>query len=293
MNEPEINEDLLSSSGKKLSLSELAATYTEIDKAAYAGAREGNSSVNVLAGAMSYADLPFLKELYKAGIKGYYDGISFHPYSDQAPPENSMVTHSFIRGIEEVHNLQTEEGDSTPEWSDEFGWFVGESEGFVTEAQQAEYIEKAFTITKKFTYIKGAVMYQLRDLEENLKDPEDNFGLLRTNFTARSSFAAFKTAMANWVAATTESATGVTMTGATLNGSVNPEGEETKYYFEYGKTVSYGKTTAEESAGSGASGVKESKAITGLEPSTTYHFRIVATNTTGTAYGKDETFITT
>ena len=128
-----------------------------MDKAAYKGAREGDPSVNVLAGAMSYADLPFLKEQYKAGIKGYYDGISFHPYSDQAPPENSMVTHSFIRGIEEVHNLQVEEGDSTPEWPDEFGWFVGESEGFVTEAQQAEYMEKAFAITKKFTYIKGVM----------------------------------------------------------------------------------------------------------------------------------------
>lgn len=92
--------------------------------------------------------------------------------------------------------------------------------------------------------------------------------------------------------ATTEAATGVTEFEATLNGSVNPAGIETKYYFEYGETMSYGKRTAEASAGSGTISVKESQAITGLTAGTLYHFRIVASNSMKTTYGEDRTFTT-
>ncbi len=91
---------------------------------------------------------------------------------------------------------------------------------------------------------------------------------------------------------TTRSATGATETGATLNGTANPGGLETKYYFEYGTTASYGSKTAEASAGSGTSNLEESKAITGLTGKTTYHFRIVATNSNGTTDGFDQVFQT-
>jgi streptogramin lyase len=93
---------------------------------------------------------------------------------------------------------------------------------------------------------------------------------------------------------TTGSATGVTETEATLNGTVNPEGSETKYAFEYGTTKSYGTKTAEASAGSGTTNVEVSKAVTGLKASTTYYFRIVATNSESEkAYGTEKVFSTT
>ncbi len=69
---------------------------------------------------------------------------------------------------------------------------------------------------------------------------------------------------------------GLSNTGATLNGIVNPEGLETKYYFEYGTTKAYGRKTAEVSVGSGTSNVEESKAITGLRSSTHVHFEVLA-----------------
>lgn len=87
--------------------------------------------------------------------------------------------------------------------------------------------------------------------------------------------------------------TGVGETKATLNGVVNPNGAETKYYFEYGNTTSYGSKTAETSAGSGTSNLEESKTLTGLTPHRTYHYRVVATNSNGTTHGADEVFYTT
>jgi hypothetical protein len=81
---------------------------------------------------------------------------------------------------------------------------------------------------------------------------------------------------------------------ATLNGSVNPNGEQvTGCVFEYGTTVSYGSSApCSPSPGSGESAVAVSAAIAGLSPSTTYHFRIVATNLGGTGLSADEAFTT-
>jgi hypothetical protein len=99
-------------------------------------------------------------------------------------------------------------------------------------------------------------------------------------------------ALSSAPSAVTDAATSVTSTGATLNGTVNPEGQETTYHFEYGKTTSYGTSVPVPSAnaGSGTSNLEESKVITGLEPETNYHFRVVATNGTGTTDGMDHTF---
>jgi DNA-binding beta-propeller fold protein YncE len=94
--------------------------------------------------------------------------------------------------------------------------------------------------------------------------------------------------------ATTEAATAVRATEATLNGGVNPEGSVTSYYFEYGPTTAYGTkipTTAKE-VGWGTSNVVVSQTPTGLEPLTVYHFRLVALNAEGTSYGEDRTFTT-
>lgn len=78
--------------------------------------------------------------------------------------------------------------------------------------------------------------------------------------------------------ATTEAADHVRVTQATLHGTVNPEGEATNYWFECGKTTAYGTKVpaTPKEAGSGASNVAVSETYSGLEPSTTYHCRVVA-----------------
>jgi hypothetical protein len=87
-------------------------------------------------------------------------------------------------------------------------------------------------------------------------------------------------------------ATGVGKGGATLRGTVNPNGQATTYRFDIGKTTAYGMQTPVASAGSGEAAVAASHAIGGLAPSTTYHFRLRATNSYGTAVGGDRTFRT-
>ena len=89
----------------------------------------------------------------------------------------------------------------------------------------------------------------------------------------------------------TSPATNVASSSATLNGSVDPHGLTTTVYFQYGTTTSYGHTTASQSK-TGNTYQNVAANISGLAASTTYHFRIVATNSAGTVYGSDRTFTT-
>ncbi len=88
----------------------------------------------------------------------------------------------------------------------------------------------------------------------------------------------------------TGSATLIPSSSAQLNGTVNPKGLSTTYVFQWGRTTSYGSTTAVTPAGSGTSDVASSANITRLRSNTVYHYRLKATNSAGTTYGVDKSF---
>jgi photosystem II stability/assembly factor-like uncharacterized protein len=92
-------------------------------------------------------------------------------------------------------------------------------------------------------------------------------------------------------AVTTNPATNVAAFSATLNGSLNPRGSTTTVSFQYGPTTSYGSSTPLQSE-TGNTFRNISGNISALSTHTTYHFRIVATNSHGTRYGSDRTFTT-
>jgi lipoprotein-anchoring transpeptidase ErfK/SrfK len=74
--------------------------------------------------------------------------------------------------------------------------------------------------------------------------------------------------------------------GYELVGVVNPHGQETNYYFEYGEKEAYGNRTPPASAGAeDAEREVRSEAVAGIQPG--WHVRIVAFNDSGTSYGAD------
>ncbi len=93
-------------------------------------------------------------------------------------------------------------------------------------------------------------------------------------------------------AVSTSPANSVSSNGATLNGTVNPNGEATNWYFEYGTSTSYGSRTSTQNAGSGASPVNVSASVNGLQGAKSYHYRLVASSAGGTSMGADMTFST-
>jgi plastocyanin len=97
--------------------------------------------------------------------------------------------------------------------------------------------------------------------------------------------------MTGFPVVTTNPATNVTASSARLNGTLDPHGLSTTVYFQYGTTTSYGSRTPNQIK-TGNNYQNVFAGISGLTPNTTYHFRIVATNTVGTRYGTDRTFTT-
>jgi phosphodiesterase/alkaline phosphatase D-like protein len=93
----------------------------------------------------------------------------------------------------------------------------------------------------------------------------------------------------------TDPATGVGKNTATLNAHFIGTEEDTHYYFEWGTTTEYGDTSAAppgDDAGSTSGGTPLSFDASGLLTGTTYHYRVVATNSKGTSTGNDQTFTT-
>ena len=94
----------------------------------------------------------------------------------------------------------------------------------------------------------------------------------------------------------TTAATEVARTTARLNGVFQGTGEETTYYFEYGTSTGYGSRSPEapdeESTGVTTGSTPMSVVVSGLEPETTYHFRVIAENEKGKNLGEDESFTT-
>jgi len=112
--------------------------------------------------------------------------------------------------------------------------------------------------------------------------------------TSKGSDATFTTPAPVAPTVLTGAGTAIAQTSATLNATVNPnDGNVTGCEFEYGATVSYGSSVSCASLpGSGTSAVAVSASLTGLAANTTYHFRISATNASGTSKGSDATFTT-
>jgi hypothetical protein len=91
---------------------------------------------------------------------------------------------------------------------------------------------------------------------------------------------------------TTGTVSNVTYSSVILYGYVNPRGQATTYAFQYGTTTGYGLQAPLAAAGSGISNTRVSQALTGLQPFTLYHFRIIASSSAGKALGTDHTFTT-
>jgi hypothetical protein len=158
--------------------------YATILKAAYPAIKQANPNVPVLAGSIVGANGVFLRDLYAAGIKGYYDGLAVHYYT---------LTLASLRSIREV---QVANGDTKPLWLDEFGWSscwpryrIQQEQACVTPQTQALDITNTFRALARTTYVAAEVLYQLQG------STSENFGVLNANGTHKPAFGALSRAL--------------------------------------------------------------------------------------------------
>lgn len=84
----------------------------------------------------------------------------------------------------------------------------------------------------------------------------------------------------------------VSSTEATLRGAVYPGYAATTADFEYGETTALGSSTTEDSLGADNTRIPIEYTLKGLKSSTSYDFRLEATNSIGTAHGIEYTLTT-
>ena len=156
------------------------ARYAALLRAAYPAIKHANAGVEVLGGSLVGSNGAFLRALYAAGIKGYYDALSVHYYN---------LTVASLRSI---HEVQLANGDTTRLWLDEFGWTscwprqrIQREQGCVPAATQALNISNAYRSLSRTPYVAAAVLYKLRD------SGGEEFGVLHSNWTRKASFSAF------------------------------------------------------------------------------------------------------
>jgi hypothetical protein len=91
---------------------------------------------------------------------------------------------------------------------------------------------------------------------------------------------------------TVDGASDITSTNARISGSVNPNGSQTGYFVQWGTNTAYGGGGPVGSLPGQNGAVAITAMALGLSPSTTYHYRLAATNFDGTGYSVDMTLTT-
>ncbi len=92
--------------------------------------------------------------------------------------------------------------------------------------------------------------------------------------------------------AVTGKASQTTASSSRLEGRINPLGLRAEFYFEYGTTPSYGSESPKRDGGLQITPRTAFERLSGLEPETTYHYRVIVSNKEGSTQGEDATFTT-
>ncbi len=181
-----------------------AATDAALLKAAYPRIKREAPELPVLAGALSGSDGDFLEKLYSNGIGNNFDGVSIHPYNEWRDPDDAWKDEwkrwSFLKGVPAIHQIMSQHGDGDKGvWLTEFGFSsCGQGDRWcVNEQQQAEYIKDSFRIARKWSYVKAALVYNLRNKGDDPSGREDQFGMLRSDFTPKPAWNSYREAMAD------------------------------------------------------------------------------------------------
>src|ERR1022692_2588369 len=135
----------------------------------------------VLAGSLVGSNGAFLRKLYAAGIKGYYNGLAVHFYN---------LTLASLRY---THEVQLANGDSTPLWLTGFGWssclprqLIQEEQACVTPQVQSADMSNIYRSLARTPWLAAEIIYELRGSRN------EDFGVLSKTGTRKPSFQALR-----------------------------------------------------------------------------------------------------
>ena len=153
--------------------------YTDLLKIAYTAAHDAHNDVNVMAGGMTVGNsnsstgyvgpMEFLERMYRAGAKGYFDGLSHHPYGIYARTFRDNGWANMIGdvvapggGEKTLYQIMSEHGDGNKKiWITEVG--IDAAYPGVEETKQANVISKILDQYQKSNIYGPLIFYQAKD----------------------------------------------------------------------------------------------------------------------------------
>ena len=188
-----------------------AARYARLLEAGSAAVRKVWPTATVLTGGTApardrddgrtIAPATFLRRVYAAGAKPWFDAVATHPYSFPAGPldNDSGDWNAFVR-LPELRRVMVDNGDRNKTvWITEYGAPTAGGSGAVDPDKQATMASDAYSARARFPWLGPILWYSLRDNGED--GLEGHFGLLEADFTPKPALAEFRSLMLHPVAA--------------------------------------------------------------------------------------------
>ena len=153
--------------------------YTHLLKIAYTAAHNAHNDVNVMAGGMTVGNsnsstgyigpMEFLERMYRSGAKGYFDGVSHHPYGIYARAFRDNGWANMIgdvvapgTGEKTLYQIMSENGDGNKKiWPSEVG--LDAAYPGVDETKQSNVIGQILGWYQKSDIFGPLILYQAKD----------------------------------------------------------------------------------------------------------------------------------
>lgn len=179
-----------------------AERYAALLTAAYTAIKSVDAKMTVLSGGLAPAEdngrdiapTTFLAGLYAADANRYFDGFAIHPYSYPALPNDATTsTWNTALRMATMHDIMVAGGDGhKPVWITECGAPTGTARVAVTDAAQAETIRIVLRAARDVAWLGPAFVYSIRDDGTDTGDAEQNFGVLRHDFSPKPAYAVLR-----------------------------------------------------------------------------------------------------
>ncbi|OFJ52471.1 cellulase family glycosylhydrolase [Mycolicibacterium grossiae] len=187
------------------------AAYTELLRAAYPRIKAVDARATVIGGVLgSVIDwgtwtvnpVTFLQQMYAAGAHGSFDALSFHPYQYTLKfSEGFPIANSPMNQVIAMRQLMLANGDAGKKiWATEYG----EPMTAADEATQAAFIGDLLTKWREMPYAGPIMIHTTRDRNTGSSDPEDVFGVYRSDGSPKPSAQTISDAVADGIPETPE-----------------------------------------------------------------------------------------
>jgi hypothetical protein len=184
------------------------AAYTALLQASYPAVKQVDPNAVVISGGLApaglytadmYPPLDFFKGMYAAGAHGSFDAFGMHPYTYPFTPDTPKDYNNYY-SLGSYYDVMVANGDGDKQvWSTEAGAPTGtavESDrSAISEAQQALTAQRIYEIAAQRPWQGPVLWFCFRDYGTDPNAIEQNFGVLRNDWSPKPSYDAYVAAM--------------------------------------------------------------------------------------------------